>query len=76
MMTKHHAIHFIVAKELPHIYERYHRAGNLDRAISGLGIGLYLVHELVTRHGGHVWAESIEGKGSTFYVNLPLIHPA
>ncbi len=66
----------IAAKELPHIYERFHRASNLDRAISGLGIGLYLVHELATRHGGHVWAESIEGKGSTFYVNLPLIHPA
>ena len=66
----------IAANELPHIYERFHRASNLDRSISGLGIGLYLVNELVTRHGGHVWVESIEGKGSTFYVNLPLLHPS
>jgi signal transduction histidine kinase len=65
----------IEATELPHIYERYHRASNLDRSISGLGIGLYLVNELITRHGGHVWVESIEGKGSTFYVNLPLLQP-
>ncbi len=66
----------IAANELPNIYERYHRANNLDRSISGLGIGLYLVNELVTRHGGRVWVESIEGKGSTFYVNLPLVQPS
>jgi PAS domain S-box-containing protein len=66
----------IAATELPHIYERYHRASNLDRSISGLGIGLYLVNELITRHGGRVRVESIEGKGSTFYVNLPLLQPS
>ncbi|MHB8595251.1 MAG: ATP-binding protein [Ktedonobacteraceae bacterium] len=64
----------IAANELPHIYERFHRASNLDRSISGLGIGLYLVNELVTRHGGHIQVESIEGQGSTFSVTLPL-HP-
>lgn len=64
----------IAANELPHIYERFHRASNLDRSISGLGIGLYLVNELVTRHGGHVQVESIEGQGSTFSATLPL-HP-
>ena len=42
--------------------------------MSGLGIGLYLVKEIVTRHGGRVWVESIEGVGSTFYVQLPLDH--
>ena len=60
------------ANELSHIFERFHRAGNQDRSISGMGIGLYLVNELVTRHGGRVWAESSEGVGSTFYVQLPL----
>lgn len=62
----------IAANELSHIFERFHRASNFDRSISGLGIGLYLVNELVTRHGGHVWVESMEGQGSTFYVSLPL----
>ena len=62
----------IAANELPHIYERFHRASNLDRSISGLGIGLYLVNELVTRHGGNIRVESIEGQGSTFFVTLPL----
>jgi PAS domain S-box-containing protein len=62
----------IAKREIPHIFERFHRAGNLDRSISGLGIGLYLVSEIAKRHGGRTWAESVEGQGSTFYVQLPL----
>jgi signal transduction histidine kinase len=59
--------------ELPHIFERFHRARTLDRSISGMGIGLYLVKEVVTRHGGSVWAEQNVGEvGSTFYVKLPV----
>jgi len=57
---------------LPHIFERYYRSGKLNRAMSGLGIGLYLVKEIVTRHRGRVWVESSEGVGSTFYILLPL----
>lgn len=62
----------IPTEEIPRIFERFHRAGNLERSMSGLGIGLYLVKEIVTRHNGKVWAESSEGNGSTFYVLLPL----
>lgn len=62
----------IPAADLPHIFERFHRSSNIDNSISGLGIGLYLVKELVTRHGGLVWAESTESISSTFYVKLPL----
>jgi len=62
----------IPASELPDIFKRFHRASNVDRSFDGLGIGLYLVNELVMQHGGRVWAESTEGIGSTFYVLLPL----
>lgn len=62
----------IAANELPNIFKRFHRANGLDHSISGLGIGLYLVQEVVTRHQGRVWVESTEGKGSSFYVRLPL----
>lgn len=61
----------IAPDELPFIFERFHRAANLDRSMRGLGIGLYLVSEFVTRHGGRIWVESIEGGGSTFFVTLP-----
>ncbi|HEY6539517.1 MAG TPA: ATP-binding protein [Ktedonobacteraceae bacterium] len=62
----------IPANECHLIFERFHRASNLDVSMSGLGLGLYLVKELVTRHEGRVWVESEEGEGSTFYVVLPL----
>lgn len=62
----------IAQEDLPHIFERFYRSQKLDRAISGLGVGLYLVRQIVTRHGGHIWVESTEGKGSTFYIRLPL----
>ena len=65
----------IPAADLPHIFKRFHRSSAIDASISGLGIGLYLVKELINRHGGNVWVESIEGVGSTFYVNLPLDIP-
>ncbi|MBV9231850.1 MAG: PAS domain-containing protein [Chloroflexi bacterium] len=62
----------IAAHEIPNIFKRFHRASNIDSSLSGFGIGLYLVKEVVVRHGGRVWAESTEGEGSTFYVILPL----
>ncbi len=62
----------IPADAIPHIFERFHRASNLNRSVSGLGIGLYLAKELVIRHGGRIWVESTEGRGSTFYIRLPL----
>lgn len=58
---------------LPQLFERFYRAGNVaQRHISGLGIGLYVVQQIVELHGGTVTVESVEGKGSTFTVYLPL----
>jgi PAS domain S-box-containing protein len=62
----------ITAEDIPHIFKRFHRARNVDRSHSGFGIGLYLVKEVITRHKGHIRVESCEGKGSTFYITLPL----
>ena len=42
------------------------------KQISGMGIGLYVVKEIVTLHGGSVAVESIEGSGSTFTIRLPI----
>lgn len=62
----------IAAHEIPHIFNRFYRASNVDRSLSGLGIGLYLVKEVVTCHEGHIWVESVKGSGSTFYLLLSI----
>ena len=57
--------------ELPRLFERFHRVkGAKSRTHEGTGIGLALVRELVSLHGGTVAIESQEGKGSTFAVTI------
>jgi signal transduction histidine kinase len=55
------------------IFERFYRATGREFGISGFGLGLYICHEIIKRHGGRIWVESEEGKGSTFYFALPII---
>ncbi len=55
------------------IFERFYRAADpRQRVIPGLGMGLYIVAEIVKRHGGTITVDSAVGKGSTFTVTLPL----
>jgi PAS domain S-box-containing protein len=55
------------------IFERFYRAGNADQEqTGGMGIGLYVVKQIVTLHGGRVEVQSQAGAGSTFTVWLPL----
>jgi two-component system CheB/CheR fusion protein len=41
--------------------------------MSGMGVGLYVVKEIVSLHGGSVEVASAEGRGSTFIVRIPLL---
>lgn len=56
--------------------EFYRVKTQATRGISGTGLGLSLVKSVVDAHEGEVWVESEEGKGSTFYISLPVIIPA
>jgi signal transduction histidine kinase len=56
------------------MFQPFYRAPNtLASPIVGMGIGLYVVKEIVTLHGGEVEVVSAEGEGSTFLVRLPLL---
>lgn len=58
---------------LPHLFERFYRAENAsEQRIHGMGIGLFVVREIVRQHNGMINVESEQGKGSTFTVTLPL----
>jgi PAS domain S-box-containing protein len=62
----------ILREQRDKIFERFYRTdGPKQRVIPGLGMGLYIVAEIIKRHGGTITVDSAVGKGSTFTVTLP-----
>jgi len=57
------------------IFSRFYRVENLAAHMSGLGIGLYISHEIVKRHQGKLWVQSTPGEGSTFFFEIPVSQP-
>ncbi len=62
----------IPGRDLPYIFEQFHRAGNVVGSMRGTGIGLASVQRIVELHSGTITVTSQEGVGSTFTVRLPL----
>ncbi|MBI4597662.1 MAG: HAMP domain-containing histidine kinase [Candidatus Omnitrophica bacterium] len=62
----------IPSEELPKLFQEFYRANDpVNQQIRGTGLGLALVKRIVEAHHGRIWAESVKGKGSTFFVELP-----
>jgi signal transduction histidine kinase len=65
----------IPANAMGHLFEAYYRAPNTDtpeRKIKGIGVGLFVTRQIVIAHGGTITAESEEGEGTTFTIELPI----
>lgn len=62
----------IAPEALPRLFERYFRAPDSAGRRAGMGVGLFVVREIVDLHGGEIGVESAEGRGSTFTVRLAL----
>jgi len=61
----------ISKEDLPHVFERFYKADKA-RPRGGSGLGLAIAKQTVQAHGGSIWAQSEEGKGSTFSFSLPI----
>jgi signal transduction histidine kinase len=63
----------IPAHDLPHIFERFYRAANVDdRQFAGMGLGLFICRGIAEQHGGRIHVSSRPGVGSSFQIELPL----
>jgi signal transduction histidine kinase len=63
----------IPAKDLAHVFDRFYQVeSHLTRRHGGMGLGLSVAKAMIEMHHGRIWAESIEGMGSTFIFLLPV----
>jgi signal transduction histidine kinase len=63
----------IPAKDMAHIFDRFYQVEtHLTRSHGGMGLGLSVAKTMIEMHGGRIWVESKEGKGSIFSFLLPL----
>lgn len=65
----------IAAEALPHLFERYYRVRQREGGRGGMGVGLFVVREIIALHDGEVTVASTQGEGSTFTVWLALAPP-
>ena len=64
----------ISPSDLPRLFEKFYRGKQRDaRAQHGTGLGLAIVRSIAERHGGKVWVESEVGRGSIFFLTIPLL---
>jgi len=62
----------IPADHIPHLFQRFYQVdSSASRRYGGTGLGLYISRTIVEAHGGKIWIESEEGKGTTVHVELP-----
>ena len=54
------------------LFTKFYRINEFKSTTRGTGLGLYICKSIIEAHGGHIWAESVEGKGSTFGFRLPI----
>ena len=66
----------IAPADMPRLFEKFYRGSQREaREQKGTGLGLAIVKSITEKHGGKVWVESELGKGSTFYLQVPLKQP-
>jgi two-component system, OmpR family, phosphate regulon sensor histidine kinase PhoR len=63
----------IPTADQPRIFDKFYRGTNIDSDVEGSGLGLAIVKNIVENHQGRIWVESTVGKGSSFFIVLPVV---
>ncbi|HSX33356.1 MAG TPA: ATP-binding protein [Candidatus Saccharimonadales bacterium] len=62
----------IPAEDIPHLFQKFYRVDNsATRTVGGTGLGLFICRKIIELYRGRIWVDSVLGKGSTFFINLP-----
>lgn len=64
----------IPSQHLKDIFNQFYRVSHPSSKAKGAGLGLYISKEILEAHSGKIWAESVVGEGSTFYIQFPATH--
>lgn len=63
----------ISRQDLPRVFERFYKSDRArTRGRGGTGLGLAIARHIIEAHGGRIWVQSKEGRGSSFYFSLPI----
>lgn len=58
--------------DVPHLFQKFYRVDNsATRTIGGTGLGLFICKKIIELYNGRIWAESEQGQGTSFFINLP-----
>ncbi|MFH1724744.1 MAG: ATP-binding protein, partial [Elusimicrobiota bacterium] len=61
----------ISQEDMPRLFNTFEQFGKAREMTGGTGLGLAISRQIVIKHGGRIWAESEEGKGTAFHFTLP-----
>lgn len=62
----------IPQEDIPHLFQKFYRVdSSATRTVGGTGLGLFICRKIVELYHGRIWVESVQGRGSAFFINLP-----